>query len=230
MNFLELAARTKLECGVSGTLNTVANQTGELQRLCAWVSSAYDDICSRHASWRFLRSSFSLTTEAGKQDYDVQEFADTQVAAVTVGFAHWWRDSFRIYRYSGGISGQTWLPFTHYDSFRDIWMLGTPQQNTPQTFTIKNDDEAILLGPVPNDVYIVTGDFQRDANVLNDDTDVPLLPTRFHMAIVWLAAQRYSGFEEAGGVYQHADREFNRLMGGLEFDQLPEVTHSGPLA
>jgi hypothetical protein len=230
MNFLEICLRAKQECAISGTLSTVVNQTGELGRLVSWASSAYDDICARHDNWDFLRSAFIVSVDDGNQVFEITDCSDTRVVADEVGLADWWRDTFRIYLSSAGISTQTFLPFQEYASFRNYYLLGSPANQRPTCFTIRPDDDAIILGPTPDDLYVITGEYQIEASELNEDDDEPLFPIRYHMAIVYLAAQRYALYEQDAGMYDGVTRELNKLMNGLEFDQLPKMCIGPALA
>lgn len=225
MTFLEICQRLKRECAISGTLTGVASQSGELQRMIEWAASAYDDICSMHQSWKFLRSSFTVNTVNNDDTYDVTDFTDSRasVSLTVAKFSHWWWDTFRIYLQSAGVATQTFLSPMEYDVFRDIYLFGSPPSNFPIKFTVRPDDSAIILGPKPNGVYVLTGDYQKVAVPLTADAHTPLFPARFHMAVVWLAARRYAGYEEDGGLYDHANREYARLLAALEQDQLPAI-------
>lgn len=238
MNFLELCQRTVRECAVSDSINVpsgVANQSGELRRVVDWVASSYLDICNEHENWKFLRSRFSLQTVAGKEAYAITDCTDTKVsAAMTVnGFGKWITekaDTFRIYRTADGANTQQRLWPGTYDWFRFHYQTQPPPNNKPVEYAIREDDSAILLGPTPNDIFTVIGEYYRRAPALTADADVPLFPERFHESIVWRAVRRYAQHEEDGGLYTAADIEYKRLHGPLLIDQLPRMRLAGPLA
>lgn len=233
MNFLQLAQRTFQEAAISGSLSATTLQTGESKRIVDWTATAYQDICRRHPSWEFLRSEFTFNTVANTQAYAVSSVTDTVAsAAIAVAEFGYWRkdDQFRIYLTSAGVAAQTWLPFCPYDIFRDRWLFGAMGAQQPSCFSIRPRDKALVLGAKPDAIYTVTGDYQKAVQVLAVDADIPLMPDRFHMSIVWEAVKKYAGFEEDGGLYDHADREFEKLYTDLEENQLPQVDLALPLA
>jgi hypothetical protein len=105
-----------------------------------------------------------------------------------------------------------------------------PASAKPAEFAIRPDDDAILCGAIPDDVYVISGDYYRVAPDLAVDADEPLIPERFQMAIVWLAVKSYAGYEEAGGLYTHAGIQYNKSHGPLLINQLPAIGLGGPLA
>jgi hypothetical protein len=232
MTFLDLCQRVAQE-GDLGTISTVAGQTGEAGRVVRWVKNAYRDICRRHPNWNYLRSSFTVNTVADQRPYVVTACTDNDALSATMtvaGFRDWWTDTFRIYLQSAGVAGEGFLPFTDYQSFRNQWMRGTQTSQQPNEFTVRPRDKAILLGPAPNAVYVLTGEYQRHAPDLAQDEDEPLFNDCFHELIVWWAIVFYGGFEADAGLYTHANNEKNRILGELELDQLPEVCIGGALA
>jgi hypothetical protein len=231
MTFLELCQRVAEE-GDIGTVSTVEAQTGETARVVRWVKNAYRDICRKRPDWHFLRSAFTLSTIANQQAYLITACDDNDALSTDMtvaGFRDWWTDSFRIYRQSSGVATQGEIPFTDYFSFRSQWMIRTHSSTQPNEFTVRVRDKAILLGPTPDAVYVVTGEYQRHAPDLDEDTDEPLFPEAFHELIVWWALVFYGGFEGDAGLYTHAQNEKNRIYGELELDQLPEICMAGPL-
>lgn len=232
MTFLELCQRVFQECAVSGTLDTTIDQTGENKRIVDWTAQAYKDICQRHDNWRFLRSDFTLSTVASTQAYLPTGATDTRLSAsiLEAGFDRWWDDTLRIYLSSAGVGTQNFLGFTNYPLFRDRWLFQSPGNQMPSTFSIRPDDDALLLGATPDAVYVITGQYQRFPVALEADDDEPLMRAQYHMAIVWAAVKNYAGFEEDGGLYDHAQREFSPIDDSLERKELPAFELGCPLA
>jgi hypothetical protein len=231
MNFLEIVERLADETDVTRPTATT-NQTGEARRLVQWVATAYRDICQRHRDWNFLRSTFSVPTVADTQAYAITACTDTDALSATMtvaGFSHWWPETFLIYLQSAGVATQGDLVWCDYEEFRYRWLRGSPSSSAPIEWTQRQRDKAILLGPKPSAVYIVTGDYQRLAPALDSDDDTPLFPAAYHELIVWEAYRKYMGFEEDGGGYEHANQERARLWADLERDQLPEIPLGAPL-
>lgn len=236
MTFLELCKRARQEMGISGTGPArVSGQSGESKRIVDWVSSAYDDICLEHMNWKFLRSRFSVQTVAGTEAYLPSSCTDTKLSIQITAdsFGKWVTekfDTFRIYLTSDGSSTQQNIWPKDYDWFRFTYQMRPPSNGRPVDFAIRDDGNAILLGPKPNDNYTVVGEYYRVAQPLSSDNSEPLIPERFNMAIVWRAVRSYAGYEEDGGLYQHADNMYKRIHGALLVDQLPRIKMAGPMA
>jgi hypothetical protein len=237
MNRLQLAQRLQLECGVSGTLSTTLSQTGSLGRVVAWVDTAWTEIQSRHDDWEFLRSSnllgsgISFATVAGQASYPLGTGVGT-CGVTSANFGEWDRETFRNYTTSVGTPNEMFLDYIPYDVWRDAYMLGAMRsvQTRPVAFSI-GPDKSICLGPPPNDLYTVTGDYYRAPSAMAADTDSPTgFPNQYHMAIVYKAMEFYGGYESAPEVLQRGAQGFNDLIRGLEADYLTEMTFGGALA
>ncbi len=240
MNFVELCDKTRRQCGIAGanvpgtlTPATTQDQTGEMLRIVEWVREAYREICAAKNSWEFLRSDFSLNTIASQEAYLPtacnDENLNALIGSVTVGnFGRWDLDTFRIYLQSDGIATRQFLWWIGYDWFRNLYDLRPISPTRPVRFTIRSD-KAIMLGPTPDNVYIVEGKYWRQAPDLEQDTDTPLFPVRFHDAIVYLAARYYAGYQEDGGAYSDFNTKYQQFYGRLLLDQLPMMETPSPL-
>jgi hypothetical protein len=62
------------------------------------------------------------------------------------------------------------------------------------------------------------------------DTDTPAMPSEHHMLIVWRALMLYAGFDEAGGLFQHANANYKRMLEAATQYQQPDVQWGGALA
>lgn len=240
MNFLQLCQRTRQECGIAGTGPTaVTGQTGELKRVVDWVAEAYKRICAKQmGNWKFLRSEFSVNTVADTEAYLPTACTDSVIGQLighaTVGkFRRWCvgpHDSFWIYLQSAGVGTRQPFYETAYPIFRQRYQMQVPSSAQPADLSIRLRDSALLLGPKPNAVYVIEGEYYRVAPALTADADEPLIPEDFQMLIVWLAKRLYAGFEETGGVYVDSDNNYRSLYNELLMDQLPKLGTGGPLA
>jgi hypothetical protein len=225
MNFLQLVQRLRRECGVSGSDPvTVLNQTGEMKRLVDWINSAWMDIQNTHADWFFLRTPVSFNSVVGQQSYTAAQAGITALGSYKI-------DSFRLYSQSLGASNEMILPFKPYDDFRNLYMFGANRtlQQRPVFFTV-DQQKNFLLGPLPDDVYVVNGEYYLQPSEMAANADTPSMPSQYHMAIVYRAMMHYGEYEAAPEVYQHGEIEFQKLMFRMEVDQLPQLSFGAPLA
>lgn len=218
MNFLQICQAARLECGVSGTDSTVVNATGEWGQIVHWCRQAWIDIQLKHKDWNFMRASMSFTCVADQMEYDY----DGAEIALT-NFSRWKDNSFRIYETT--VADQHFLNHLDYEVFRDTYIYGSYQETSsyPSAIAITPTD-SLVLGLRPSTTYTVTGEYFKDVESLTLDADEPDLPSRFHMIIVWKAAERYGRFEESQVIMQMARDEYNQMMFKLEGDELPRIT------
>ena len=283
MNFLDLVARTKQECGISGPApTTLVGASRELLRLVNWVSQSWVEIQQSHPDWEFLRKPITFLTEhgtvktagdiltigciyeitsrvtldfdtvgelysgqsntngahyfinsaatlglgdavtlVGKASYSVGSGADINIT----DFGQWRNESFRAYLRSAGPGTEVILAqYYDYSQFRDFYLLGTRRFVTarPLYWTIA-PDKSIVLGFTPNDVYFVRGEYYRTPQTLSADTDIPIMPERYHMAIVYKAMIKYGIFEVANEQIAAGRENLSLILNKMEADQLPPM-------
>lgn len=222
MNFLSLCQRLRQEAGISGTgPASVLSQTGEMQRVVDWISTAYEDIQNLHETWKFLRTAFSFSTIIGTQDY-------TPTAVALTDFAAWVKEDIRIY---SSVEDESPLTYYPWRIFREAYFFGTHRTTTgrPTVCTVR-PNSALALWQLPDAVYTVNGEYYKTADILTVNASIPLLPTRFHMMIVWKGLMHYGAFAAADEKYAHGEKEYKKLLAMLELDQLEDVTYGEPLA
>lgn len=234
MTFLELCQRMRSECFVTGRgPSTVTGQVGELERLVNWTSQAYNEIQSRHVNWRWLRSTFSVNTVAGTSTYESSDCTDTRLSVSLTRFRRWWLTdelgytNLKAYKLSDGIGTERWIPFMPWARFKAIYGIGT-QNNSPLAYCTIDPQNNLVVNK-PDDVYVVSGEYQMGNQVLEEDDDEPELPGD-HMVIVYHGMEKYGAGKIAVEVFNRSQFEGGRLMRQLEGDQLPEITVGEPLA
>ncbi len=236
--YLQLANKLASETGVTGaasSISAVANQSGQALRLVNWISLAYTEIQRRHDHWRWLRSTFTVNTVASDDTYAFGDCTDSRLSAVISRFARWWpydeQGCANVKRYltSGGVSGENWMIYLPWSYFRSIYKIGTQNDGPIIHFTIDPQNQ-LIIGPKPDAIYTVTGEYQMAAQVLAADADTPEMPANFHDLIVYRAMEKYGRFYAAGEVLERGEVEGGRLMRQLERDQLPPIALGEPLA
>lgn len=219
-----------MECGVSGSaVTTVVNQPLDIQRLINYINAAWIDIQELHADWNFMRQSFQFNTAAGQQVYTPLQIGIPVVGTVTA-IGNWKVDSFRNYLTSGGVGGEQFMTHYDYDTFNNLYLFGGQRliQQQPIAFTV-DMTKNLVLGPTPNDIYTVNGQYFRKPAELVADADEPSIPSEFHLGIVYKAMMSYGSYEAAPEVYQRGQDEYNKMRSKIEIDQLPPMTMGAPL-
>lgn len=226
----------RVECGISnnGPVTTVSQQ-GMFEKIVKWVADSYRDIQLRYPNWRWMRAPFSVNTVAADDTYAYGECTDTQTALAISRFASWWAhdriDRFKINLTSAGVSSQNWMLYLPYENFKYIYKFGVQQGQPGQPIYVAVDDnDQIIIGPVPNGIYTITGSYQRGPQILAADGDTPDLPSRYHDLIVYYAMERYATNSIAPEVLARAIREGARMMRSLEQSQLPQMKFARAMA
>lgn len=241
--FLQLCNDVKRESRVTGSpMASVVGNTGLLDDIVNWVRDAWVEIQNERRDWRWMRKNFRFETAAAVSSYaysqvDYDVFSDPTLNDVIQSgtFSHWWvsgaLDRPRSYLKSGGVSGEGWLYYLPYDAFRTTYLIGALATNPGQPVSITVDNlDRLVLHPVPNDVYVVRGEFQQAPEILSTDSQVPSMPGHYHDLIRYRAMERYGGSNIAGEVISRSITEGGRLMAALELEQLVMPSMGAPLA
>ena len=234
--FLELCQKTRRLARIPGSgPTTVTGQTGQMLDIVEWVKDAYEAIQNKYPDWRWMRSTFTLTTIASTDTYAYSSSAvvESSDSSSITSFDSWRisdpDDPVKIYLQSSGVGAETYLSFMAWDYFKQIYKRGTQANNMPNLITI-DPQNRLVLGANPDAVYIVTGDYRKGPEALSVDADIPSMPSQYHDLIVYYALEHYGYLELAPEVLAYAQKMRRRLMSQLEINQLPPWSTGAPLA
>lgn len=216
MNYLQLAQAVKRETGVAGSgPSSVSTPVLQESRLFTWVNWAARDITLQREDWRFRRGTATLASTTNQlnlpTDFGLTNFASWKPAT------RFYKPS--AYRVSDGASQERELTWMDYDLFRKTFLIGAPAPGSVQYWSISPNEE-LLLGPAPDSAHFIRADYVKDYVDMVADTDVPAIPTRFHMLIVWRALREYGGFDAATEVYQRASENYTAMWPQLVQSQI----------
>ena len=225
MNLLQLVNQTRTECGVTGpALVTVQNQTCESSRMVAWVQQAWIDIQTSKDDWLFLREPFTFNTVAQQWEY-------TAAQAGLTDFGNWKRDSFRCSSVGQNYGDEQLMNFMEWTTYRNLYRYANMRRTYARPVVVSiTPDKSLAFGSIPDQAYVIDGEYYTQPVNLTLDTDTPGVPDRFHMIIVYRAMMYYAGYEAAPEVMARGEFEYRRLYSRLEIDQLPSITSGPPLA
>lgn len=219
MNLLQLTQQLRLEVGASGTDSTVVGATGEWGRLVNWCNSAWAEIQREHENWNWMRRTISFSTVASQGEY---AYASAPLSITS--FASWDITRFRVYQ--GSIDNENFMQFMPYDSFIDSYRIGTNRttEGYPNIITVTPSNSLMISLIPPDTTYTIVGMYYKDHTTLSLDADTPDMPSRFHMAIVYLAMQYYGMWESAPEVLARGKSQYSKMLVRLENDQLQPIT------
>lgn len=206
MNFLTLVQRVFIEGGISGQINSVQNQTGEALRIVTWVNSAYREILnSDQFSFGFIRREQQSQLVIGKGTYSK---ADLSLPLL----GQWDTDTMRV-SVNQDRSDESFVFNLRWPDFRDYWRFSTRSITTGRPLNCSVDQDTNLqIGPLPEVAYWLNFQYLETPPDMLDNMDVPVIPERWQMAIVWRALRHYGMFESAPEVVMRADATYNKIM------------------
>ncbi|GEK48434.1 hypothetical protein HPA02_27170 [Bisbaumannia pacifica] len=208
MTFLELCQRLRQEVGAAGNgPASIGGQSGEYARLIGWVREAWREIQVERRRWRFAWAQGSVAVEPAFDQYPLPE-----------DFEDWDEPTLRLGDKS--LHALSWGEFR--DRFRD-------PKGSVQYVSIA-PDSTLRLNAFPESSSEITFEYWRSPQVLEEGGDVPRLPERYHMAIVYRAMLQYGLYENAPEVVQQARMNYRGVISTMEVTQLPEMSFGGPLA
>jgi len=209
MTFLELCQRLRQEVGAAGNGPTnVTGQTGEYARLAGWIQQAWLEIQLERLDWRFQWAQGQVEVTPDFINY-----------SLPADFRKWRPDTLKI-------NGDQ-LRVAEWDDYRDTYP--EPTAYPPGVVTI-SPDRVMWLNGYPPKTCNVTFEYWRTPQPLTTNTDVPRLPERYHMALVYRAMIQYALYENAPEVVEQARRNDMQMMQRLVNDQIPDVTLGASLA
>jgi hypothetical protein len=223
MNFLDICKNVAPRCFVTGRIASVVNQSGDFARVVDAVNEALLEILQMSDSWRFMRAGFEFTTEAGRANYPA--------TLVTGG------RPVREYRFNDREVGvrppgqQSYTPLGVWD-FSDYelsFVFGSMPAGIPSVIAV-GDDSQLWLGATPDRACSIRGTFTRAAAGMAENTDVPPLPSEYHMLIAHLACMKLAAGDNMSEVYTSAQLSYRSMMRAMRRTQLDQYTLCGPLA
>lgn len=235
MTFLDLVQQLADETDAASQPETTEGSLGkEARDLVRWTKQAWRDIQMRHGGrWRWLQRKWTLETVASTSVYEYGDATDDDAATAIVRFGSWFLNDEdappKIYLDSAGAAAQRWLIYVPWEYFQQIYQIGTQNEGAPIHITVDPQDR-IVLGPTPDDVYVIQGDFFRSAQVLALDDDEPEIAEDFHDIIVYHALEKYGYQQVSQEALARAAKEGRRMLRQLEARQLPPFRTAGPLA
>lgn len=231
MNYLQLVQRLSSEVGASGTgPSSVLGQTGMNLRLVNWINTAWLEIQGLHNTWNWMRQKFQWQTVAGTGDYLPTEITNQLNSSLMTDLRYWYKDTFRCRKASIGIQDEQWLVEWEYYVFRNTYRFNLQTNGRPVVFGENPQGKAIMLGQIPDDVYLITGEYQQKARSMAANADEPNFPEAYHLMIVYKAMEYYGLFEAASEVVARGQKQYQALLTQLEHEQLQEVYLGNPLA
>lgn len=222
MNFLQLCKKTAQESGtVAGlpSFSTVAGASGRIAKLVGWVSDAWVNIQNERPDWLFRLDTFEEPLISGERFYTGTSFG--------LALAEWLpdtstRQTMSLYDPDIGQEDEGGIRQISWNAYRQAFDRGTHDPNRPRHWAVKPDG-SLSVGPKPDKPYVLRGEYKKAAQVLALDTDIPIIPSDFHLVIVGEALRLMAASdEEYQGLIPRA-AQYERYRSPLVNSQTPAI-------
>lgn len=223
MNLLGIVQALHQEAKLAGSAPTgVAGQTGRAADLVRWAIEAWNDIQrDRDGKWKWMRSDFTLDTVAGTASYAYTDCKDVGDNATIARFRRWDLDKRQpplIYLSADGKATEREMFVDEWSHFRSVYRRGTHTASYPGSITTDWADN-LHVGPKPDAVYRVTGNYWKSNQILADDDDIPEMPADYHFMIVYRAIVKYAYNNVSHAILARAKAEGVPLYDALSLNQ-----------
>lgn len=207
MNYLQLCQRLIQESGIADSgPSSVTGQVGDMRRAINWISGSWLKIQSMRKDWYWMWGQTSTTLVGGDSTF-------TPSPAL---------ERIEFMRLDGNLIQQ----IDYLDYARVYFELPTAK---PNAFTIRPDGK-VAFNAVADKDYSINYDYYRSPTSLTANNDVPGLPDRYHMLLVWDSLVQYAQFDVAPELERKGVLNFEHMLADLHRDQLPELSAPETLA
>ena len=183
------------------------------KRLVNWYADAWRDLQAER-DWKWMRTTLDVALTIGQQTY-----TGTELGAAR--FGRWRRedDTYSAYLYRAGYPNTRWeMAYWPLDEFRAQYIYLTWGDTTPVAWTI-DENQQLLVGPAPNDAYMLRKEYWKEPSELAADADEPDLPDRFKWIVMWRALQEIAKSDAKPEILARAEANYAQLHGALLLDQ-----------
>jgi hypothetical protein len=209
MNFLQLCQRLRQETGIADSgPSQVTGQTGDMKRLVDWIQESWLRIQSSRNDWGWMWTADSQVLGAGNSTLTLPDTVERVIpGTLTIGNHELVEIDYRDYR----------------RLYREL------SRGRPCQYAVRPDGVVAFSAQADQD-YTVAYEAYKTPAYFTEGIEVPGMPPRFHMLIVWGALMEYAIYDEAGELYQKGRSNYDTLFAELSLDQEPRMEFAGPLA
>lgn len=191
------------------------------------MADAWDEIQAERRDWKFLWGEFSavITGSSANTTYTYSLAAQAPFSTFSTGALYTFgAESFWVEDAANpGAPTRRPCPVFEASYFKNLFdgrVAAAP--GFPSVFTVLPDN-TIRFNCPPDRNLNFGGEYMRPNQRLSGNTDLPLLPTNYHLAIVYRALRKYAGYEGAGDIMGYAVDEDEKWTRILCSEQLPRM-------
>ena len=233
MNYLELVQKAIDESGAHlDTPDSLSNLDGLSRRVAGWIQDAWNEIQLERRDYHFNQEDtqvFTVNTSSGEDavltpdEIAVQFRNNWKLVALRELWIHDAEYMERVPKKLRYISYTDWPDvFGRSPAYREYNATVANKQGTPKWWTIDLQGRMYLY-PTPDKVYTIEFTQPRVLQELQSEEDVPILPSEYHMMIVWRALMEYGFYHDDGSVLNKARAKYTLYKKRLESYEMPDV-------
>ncbi len=205
MTYLELCQKVNTLSGMQGTFSSVTS-TGYQGTIAALVSAAWEDIQNLRQDWEFLKVETGFSTVVGQTEYTLLNIFGSSTSVVG--------------KYRGILGDDARvLQKISYDAYL-LKEVDEEDNSEPSRYAIHPTTQSIWMNPA-SEVEALALHYWRKPQVLANNTDEPICPSEFHMAIVYQALVNYGVFLGSGDMFQGYTSRASSIIGDMMRQQIP---------
>lgn len=190
--------------------------------LVRWAIEAWNDIQrDRDGKWNWLRGDFYVDTVADTASYASTDCTDVADAVAITRFRAWDLDKREpplIYLSSDGKVAEREFFIDDWAHFRYLYLRGTHTAGYPGS-VVTDALNNLYIGPKPDAVYRITGNYWKSNQTLADDADIPEMPADYHFLIVYRAIVKYAYNTVSHEILARAQAEGAPMYDALALNQ-----------
>lgn len=213
MNFLELVTTVRSIAGLHGVgPSSVATAQGLEGTVVQYVRQSWTDIQNHRPDWNFLKARGSFNLQASKETYSLLE-----VFGATPQNIKSYREKHFVITDPNGV--KRILTPKHYENYWSDYLNNT-STGLPSVVSIDPSDLSLNFREIPDSPYAVSYSYIRSPQILENNTDIPLLPISYHMIIAYKALEKLAAYLGSGETFSEYNLEYTKMLGQLMRDQI----------
>ena len=229
MNFLSICQKVDVLSGLQGNVQTVEKPIGGQAVLVEGVRDGFLDLQNDRMTWEWMRRMAEFALVPAQQEYTPTYAVPPPAAPLPTDpynlFGRWQKKHPMISYRVQDPDTLKWakMIFVDYREFRHH-LRNQTATGKPRYVTAHEQNNNLLLHPVPDKAYTMQADYFVEPQILQFNTNSPILPSRFHMLLVYRGLERLANHYGNNGLYGRYSVADAKLLGSLYRDQCPGET------
>lgn len=196
MNYLRIMQLTDMACGLQGDIDTVNNLKDIQVNIAEFVNLAYYDVQVMRDDWKFMQR--TLVTGVSQMDATI----------LNANVGKW----VKVYYNNREVR------FVPYDEYlTSDW---TVTSGPPKMYTIVPETNQVVFNNLDK-AYHIKARYVTVPDVLEADSDVPILPIRFHNILVYKAAGDFGSWLGNSEIEDRNMTKYDTLLMQLKRSEIP---------